>query len=199
MFTGDSFSILNYDTDFMELVKSDLVDIHEAEFDHVSPGKVHLSNGIDFESDVMLVNTGWKHVPAVQFLPEGIDKELGIPHLTSTEKVSEEDLANQQDLLEKADKEILTRFPRLKDQPVWNKDYVPITETKGIDSKDTVPLPNSRHTCCTVSSCLRPSAFCARETWSLLVPWATSATSSQLTSKVSGCPHTFKVSYSMIR
>ena len=138
MFTGDSFSILNYDTDFLELVKSDLVDIHESEFDHLSPGKVHLSNGIDFESDAMLVNTGWKHVPAMQFLPEGIDKELGIPHLPTTEKVPEEDLANQQDLLERADTEILARFPRLKDQPVWNKDYVPITETKGIDSKDTV-------------------------------------------------------------
>ncbi|KAK3648628.1 hypothetical protein LTR22_013262 [Elasticomyces elasticus] len=49
MFTGDSFSILNYNTDFMELVKSEKVQIHIAEFDHLSPGKVHLSDGVEFE------------------------------------------------------------------------------------------------------------------------------------------------------
>ncbi|KAK4952193.1 hypothetical protein LTR10_010115 [Elasticomyces elasticus] len=135
MFTGDSFSILNYDTDFMELVKSEKVKIHLAEFDHLSPGKVHLSDGAEFESDAMLASTGWKHAPSMKFLPEGIDKELGLPHEPG-QSAPEEDLANQQDLLEKADLEILERFPRLKDQPVWNKDYVPVTDTKGIDSND---------------------------------------------------------------
>ncbi|KAK3647044.1 hypothetical protein LTR56_008210 [Elasticomyces elasticus] len=137
MFTGDSFSILNYDTDFMELVKGEKVKIHIAEFDHLSPGKVHLSNGAEFESDAMLANTGWKHAPNMKFLPEGIEKELGLPH-EPAQSAPEEDLANQQDLLEKADLEILERFPRLKDQPVWNKDYVPVTDMKGIDSNDAV-------------------------------------------------------------
>ena len=135
MFVGDSFSILNYETDFMELVKGEKVKIHIAEFDHLSPGKVHLSDGTEFESDAMLASTGWKHAPPMKFLPEGIEKELGLPH-APTEKAPEEDLANQHDLLEKADAEILKRFPRLKDQHVWNKDYVPVTETKGIDSND---------------------------------------------------------------
>jgi hypothetical protein len=137
MFTGDSFSILNYETDFMELVKGEKVQIHIAEFDHLSPGKVHLSDGTEFESDAMLASTGWKHAPPMKFLPEGIEKELGLPHAPA-QNAPEEDLANQQDLLEKADLEILDRFPRLKDQPVWNKDYVPVTETKGIDSNDAV-------------------------------------------------------------
>ncbi|KAK4897564.1 hypothetical protein LTR27_004708 [Elasticomyces elasticus] len=137
MFTGDSFSILNYDTDFMELVKGEKVKIHVAEFDHLSPGKVHLSNGAEFESDAMLASTGWKHAPSMKFLPDGVEKELGLPH-EPAQHAPEEDLANQQDLLEKADLEILERFPRLKDQPVWNKDYVPVTDTKGIDSNDAV-------------------------------------------------------------
>lgn len=137
MFTGDSFSILNYDTDFMELIKSDKVAIHVADFDHLSPGKVHLSDGTDFEADAMLASTGWKHVPPMKFLPEGIDKELGLPHEPQKARdAPEEDLANQQDLLDMADKEILERFPRLKDQPVWNKEYVPVTDAKGIQSKD---------------------------------------------------------------
>ncbi|KAI7099760.1 dimethylaniline monooxygenase (N-oxide forming), partial [Hortaea werneckii] len=137
MFTGDSFSILNYDADFMELVKSDIIQIRTAEFDHLSPGKVHLSDGSEFESDAMLASTGWKHVPPLKFLPEGIERELGLPHEPSHHPPPE-DLANQHELIQQADVEILDRFPRLKDQPVWNKDYVPVTEAKGIETNDSV-------------------------------------------------------------
>ncbi|KAI7121826.1 dimethylaniline monooxygenase (N-oxide forming), partial [Hortaea werneckii] len=137
MFTGDSFSIFNYDADFMELVKSDVIQIRTAEFDHLSPGKVHLSDGSEFESDAMLASTGWKHVPPLKFLPEGIEKELGLPHEPS-QCAPPEDLANQHELIQQADVEIFDRFPRLKDQPVWNKDYVPVTEAKGIETNDSV-------------------------------------------------------------
>lgn len=137
MFTGASFSILNYETNFFDLVKGDMVKVHVGEIDHLSPGKVHLSGGTEFESDVLLANTGWKHVPPMKFLPEGIEKELGLPHQLS-ENAPAEDLANQQALIERADKEILERFPRLKDQPVWNKNYVPLTDQKGISSNDDV-------------------------------------------------------------
>lgn len=84
-FTGDSFSILNYDTDFMELIKSDedKVRIHVADFNQLSPGKVHLSDDTEFEADAMLASTEWKHVPPMSFLPDGIDKELGVPPRTS--------------------------------------------------------------------------------------------------------------------
>lgn len=138
MFTGTSFSILNYETDFFELAKGDKVKIHVGEIDHLSPGRVHLVDGTEFESDAFLANTGWKHVPPMKFLPEGIEKELGLPHQPLTQGASADDLANQQELIERADKEILERFPRLKDQPVWNKDYVPLTDQKGIDSNDEV-------------------------------------------------------------
>jgi hypothetical protein len=142
MFTGDSFSILNYDTDFLELVRSGKVQIHEADFESLSLGMVHLSDGTSFEADAMMAGTGWKHTPPMKFLPEGIEKELGLPH-ESTEKAPREDLANQQDLLRRADTEITTRFPRLKDQHVWNEDYVPVTKVEGIDidSKDSVTKP----------------------------------------------------------
>ncbi|KAM0721941.1 hypothetical protein Q7P37_002867 [Cladosporium fusiforme] len=137
MFAADSFSILNYDTDFMNLIKSGKVQIHAAEFDHFSPGKVHLSDGSEHASDAMLASTGWNHVPPMKLLPEGIERELGLPH-EPTPDAPEEDLANQYDLLEKADLEILDRFPRLKDQPVWNANYVAVTDLKSIDSEDKV-------------------------------------------------------------
>ena len=85
MFTGDSFSILNYDTDFLELVRSGKVQIHTADFESLSPGMVHLSDGTSFEADAMMAGTGWKHAPPMKFLPEGIEKELGLPH-EATEK-----------------------------------------------------------------------------------------------------------------
>ncbi|KAK8046363.1 hypothetical protein PG996_014427, partial [Apiospora saccharicola] len=118
MFTGASFSILNYDTDFLELVRSGKVRVHISDITKLSPGKVHLSDANILDSDVLLANTGWKHVPALKFLPEGIEKELGLPH-TPTEHGLQEpyDLANQQSLVKRADDEILAQFPRLRKQP----------------------------------------------------------------------------------
>ncbi|KAI6784004.1 uncharacterized protein J7T54_004550 [Emericellopsis cladophorae] len=137
MFTATSFSIVNWETDIWELIKSDLVDVHIGEIDHLSPGKVHLADGTEFESDAFLAHTGWKHVPPMKFLPEGIERELGLPH-APVQDAPGEDLANQTALMERADKEILARFPRLKNQPVWNKHYIPMTEQKGIRSSDKV-------------------------------------------------------------
>lgn len=140
MFTGTSFSIYNYDTDFFELVKSDLVDVHISEIDHLSPGKVHLVDGTELPSDAMLAHNGWKHVPPVKFAPEGIEKEMGLPHIPDESGTAPfDDLANQKQLLDRVDQDILARFPRLKDQPVWNKQYVPLTDQKGIEcQKDEV-------------------------------------------------------------
>ncbi|KAI2643213.1 hypothetical protein GGS21DRAFT_495257 [Xylaria nigripes] len=137
MFVGASFSILNYEQDMIGLIKSDMIDVHIGEVDHLSPGKVHLADGTEFESDVFVANTGWKHVPPIKLLPEGIEKELGIPHRTA-DNAPDEDLGSNQNLLRQADKEILKRFPRLERQPVWNAHYKPITEQKGISSQDEV-------------------------------------------------------------
>ena len=132
MFTATSFSICNFDIDIFELIRNnDKIQIHIGDIDHLSPGKVHLSDGTELESDALLANTGWKNVPPMKFLPEGIDKELGIP-LRLAEN-------NQLDgLLKQADRDILNLFPRLRDQPVWNKNYVPLTDQKGISSDDEI-------------------------------------------------------------
>lgn len=137
MFTAASFSILNYDTDFFELVRSGKIKIHVGEIDHLSHGKVHLADGTSFESDALISNTGWKSSPPIKFLPEGIEKELGLPHEIDTDAPAE-DLANQPDLIKRADNEIMKRFPRLKDQPIWNRNYIPLTKQKGISTEEAV-------------------------------------------------------------
>ncbi|KAK5993093.1 FAD-dependent monooxygenase DEP4-like protein [Cladobotryum mycophilum] len=131
MFAASSFSILNYETNIFELVKSDKVNIHIDQIDHLSAGKVHLSDGTAFDSDVLISNTGWKQAPPMKFLPEGIEKELGFPHEVAANAPSE-DLANQTHLLDQADKDIFQRFPRLRNQPVWNRNYVPLESQKGM-------------------------------------------------------------------
>ncbi len=132
MFTGTSFSILNYDTNFFDVVKGDKVKIHVGEIDHLSPRTVHLTNGVELESDALLANTGWKHVPPIDFLPKGIEKELGVPHSP------EDDSSEMKSLIARADQEILSLFPRLKSPPKWNENYVPLTDLKSIETDDTV-------------------------------------------------------------
>jgi hypothetical protein len=146
-FAGTSFSILNYETNFFDLIKNGTVKVHIADLDHLSPGKVHLADDAKtvLESDAMVCVTGWKHVPPFKFLPEGIDKKIGLPHLPIPSEASlshEEDLACQKSLFDKADAEIVERFPRLADPPVFNKNYVPLQKQKAfaIDGPDLAAL-----------------------------------------------------------
>jgi hypothetical protein len=110
MFIASGLSILNYDTDFFDLVKSGIVKVHIADITSLSPKRVHLSNGEELATDALVCCTGWKRTPPLTFLPSGLD--LGIPHKPST--------SDSVALTLKADKEILNRFPRLKDQPAPN-------------------------------------------------------------------------------
>ncbi|TEA22539.1 FAD-dependent monooxygenase DEP4 [Colletotrichum sidae] len=137
MFTSTSFSILNYDTSLFDFIRSGDIKVHIDDLDRLSPGTVHLSSGTELKADALLAHTGWKHVPPIKFLPEGIEKELGIPH-ASGKNAPREDLAAQKKLVDQADGEILRRFPRLKNQPVWNKNYAPLTDREGIETNDEV-------------------------------------------------------------
>jgi hypothetical protein len=132
MFTASSFSILNYPTNIFDLVRDGTVKVHIADLAGLSARTVHLSDGTQLDTDALCCVTGWKHVPPVKFLPEGIDKELGLPH-----KPSDSDIFTPKQV-SLADKEILARFPRLRDQPVQNKNLAPLLATKGLTTTDEV-------------------------------------------------------------
>lgn len=138
MFTASSFSILNYPTDFFELVRSGQgnVHVHLGEIASLSPQTVHLADGTRLAVDALACATGWKHVPPMTFLPPGIEKELGLPHIPSG--ASEAEPIFTAAAVQQADEEILRRFPRLKDQPVQNKDLTPLLASGGLSSTDTV-------------------------------------------------------------
>ncbi|KAK0620523.1 hypothetical protein B0T14DRAFT_432051 [Immersiella caudata] len=134
MFTASSFSILNYPTDIFDLVRNGTVNVHIADITRLSPHTVHLSDGTAIETEALICSTGWKHVPPVKFLPEGIDAELGIPHapLGPAEPLFTDAAVS------KTDEEILARFPRLKDQPVQNENLKPLLATAGLSTTDKI-------------------------------------------------------------
>ncbi|KAJ0118222.1 nicotinamide mononucleotide permease [Diaporthe amygdali] len=140
-YSGTSFSILNYSTNFFDLVKSGTVKIHIADLVRLSPSTVHLSDGTSFKTELLLCATGWKHVPPLKFLPEGIEKELGLPHVPS-----DDEPIWRSDLVHKADSEILTRFPRLRDQPKSDGKFVPLAEAKGLSARFQGEVDPSNHT-----------------------------------------------------
>ncbi|KAF6829303.1 flavin-binding monooxygenase-like protein [Colletotrichum musicola] len=129
---ASSLSILNYETDFFDLIRDGIVHVHVADIVKLSPNTVHLSNGSALESDALACATGWKHFQAIKFLPAGIEKELGIPHTPAPDSYP------SVTLLDSVDKEIFRRWPALRDQPTNNKKLKPLVENGGISTKEAV-------------------------------------------------------------
>ncbi|KAL9563306.1 hypothetical protein ACKAV7_012386, partial [Fusarium commune] len=136
MFVATSIGILNYEKDFFEVVKEGLVKILFADIERLSTQTVHLSDGTALPIRMCCaVSTGWKHVPPIRLLPEGIAEDIGMPHTPSPNSFP------YASLLDQVDKEIFDKFPRLKDQPiqkVQNSKYHTLLEDKGLSSNDTI-------------------------------------------------------------
>lgn len=113
---ASSLSILNYPTDFFQYVRDGIIKVHVADITYLSPHTVHLSNGTSLHTDALICSTGWKHNPTIKLSP-GLDEQLGLPHSSSDP---------DDDLVSQADREILTRFPRLAAQPPINNAYKPL-------------------------------------------------------------------------
>lgn len=104
----------------LELVRSGMAKVHIADIATLSSKTVQLSTGEFLSTDALIAATGWEHVPSIKFLPEGIERDLGIPYLST-----EPDPA-----IEEADKEIFQRFPRLAEQPIINPDLKKMSDVE---------------------------------------------------------------------
>lgn len=107
--TGSGLGIVNYEGDFLELVREGKIRVHVADVEVLGDKSVRLSDGTSVETDALICATGWKAIPPLNFLPEGIDRELGLPHNASLKTHTQD--------LKAVDEEILRRFPRLTNQP----------------------------------------------------------------------------------
>ncbi|KAH7199004.1 uncharacterized protein B0J16DRAFT_331473 [Fusarium flagelliforme] len=138
MHTGTAFGILNYPTDFHELVRNGTVKIYEKDLSHLSEGKVHLDDAEEtvLNSDAFVAVTGWKPFSPLKFLPEGIDRKIGLPYVPNTTdkgNLPDDGLGSCTTLLNKADQEIQQRFPSLKTPMKFNPNYKHLSETKAFN------------------------------------------------------------------
>ncbi|KAJ6151337.1 hypothetical protein N7470_007931 [Penicillium chermesinum] len=125
---ASSLSILNYPTDFFDLVRDGTIQVHVADINSLSAHTVHLSTGDSLSTTALICSTGWRCTPNLKFLPEGLDRELGFPWSS--------DPLNAQ-MVKAADEEILSRFPRLQSPPCPNPKYHPLND----EAEAAVPHP----------------------------------------------------------
>jgi Pyridine nucleotide-disulphide oxidoreductase len=125
---ASNLSILNYPTDFFDLIKDGSIKVHIADIDYLADHIVHLSTGEDLPTTALICSTGWRSTPNLKFLPEGIDRKLGFPW-------SEDPL--DATMVQAADEEILRRYPVLKTWSPPNAKFRPLDD----DAEAAVPHP----------------------------------------------------------
>lgn len=114
-FIGTNRGLLNYGLDFFEFVRNGTIRVHIADITRLSAHSVHLSNDTAIEADVLICGTGWKDAPQLNFVT---DREMGLPGFPSPSSWK---------FIPKADEEILTRCPKLNNQPE-PRSYKPMTD-----------------------------------------------------------------------
>ncbi|KAF2751223.1 FAD/NAD(P)-binding domain-containing protein [Sporormia fimetaria CBS 119925] len=133
---GNALSIMNYPTDWFELVREGKIKIIIADVERVeAENEAILSTGEKLQVDAVVSATGWETHPSIKFLPVGIEKELGLP--TKGQVPS----AEEKELMQKAENELYTRYPFLKERDS-NKLYHPdpshrnTVKTSGTEGED---------------------------------------------------------------
>ncbi|PQE33598.1 flavin-binding monooxygenase protein [Rutstroemia sp. NJR-2017a WRK4] len=106
-YTGTMLSILNYETDILELVRDGTISVHIGDIKNMAGNKLSLSNGEVITTDVFIAATGWRHTSSIKLLPGDADTELPEP-IGSSEPSS---------YTTKADNEIFSKFPVLSQRP----------------------------------------------------------------------------------
>ena len=106
---GSGLSIHNYDQDLFQMVKQGKINVHLADVERLTRKTVHLSDGTELTTDVLICATGWQKDPSIRLREFGT-AGIGLPH-TPTERAK---------LATEADDKILNLYPRLRNQPVLN-------------------------------------------------------------------------------
>ncbi|KAL4875429.1 hypothetical protein BJY04DRAFT_202185 [Aspergillus karnatakaensis] len=136
---ASGLSILNYPTNFFDLITSGKVTIHIDHITHLSNSTIHLANSDSplQNIDALVCATGWNPTPDITFTPSTLPTSLGFPTAPDPLPTS---------LITAADTEILTRFPRLKHQPVYDSPspYTPVAKDAQTESQSIHPYRLTR-------------------------------------------------------
>ena len=104
--TASGLSILNYDNNVFDMVKAGKIRVHVADVERLTEDTVELTTGESLNAEVVVCATGWKKESSLKFI-DFPESSIGLAQSP----------ADQAALCEKADQDILTRFPRLQNQP----------------------------------------------------------------------------------
>ena len=127
---GNSLGIHNYETNWFQLVKQGKISVHVADVTSLSGNKANLSTGDSVLADTFVSCTGWKAAPPIEFLPEYIAPQLGLPG---------EDGLEDCGLVKQADKEIFRAAPELLCGPTKKLPKVPARVVSTRDNRVSSP------------------------------------------------------------
>ncbi|KAL2857606.1 hypothetical protein BJX68DRAFT_278798 [Aspergillus pseudodeflectus] len=108
IWAGTAVGILNFPGDFFALIRKGLVTVHIADVERLQLKTVVLSNGERLDVRGLILCTGWKASPGIEFLPGGIEQELGFPWAADP---------LDKTLVTQARRDIYTRLPMLCTAP----------------------------------------------------------------------------------
>lgn len=111
---GAGTSFLNYPDDFYGFVRSGVVEIVEKDVKALEAGgRVVFADGSEVKIDAVICSTGWDWAAGVEFEPSESHADLGVP----SKEFTPSQTTLWSGLEKRADREILARFPMLKDAP----------------------------------------------------------------------------------
>lgn len=124
MWYATGIAILNYPTNFYDLIVSGQVEVLRKDIERLEEeNRIKFTDGTTIETNALLSSNGWKFTPDIEFLPRSLHLELGLPTTEYTKSQKEIwDSFNA-----RADVEILERFPMLAKRPRLDDDPLAVS------------------------------------------------------------------------
>lgn len=131
MWYATGIAILNYPTNFYDLIVSRQVEILRKDIERLEgENSIKFTDGTTIETNALLSSNGWMFTPDIEFLPPSLHLELGLPTTEYTKSQKE----IWDNLNARADVEILERFPMLAKRPRLNDDPLAVSPNLPADN-----------------------------------------------------------------
>ena len=111
---ANGLSCLNYPKNIHDFIKNGQVTVMRQDVECLEyPKSIRFRDGTALQVEGLICSMGWQHAPGIDFLPHSVHAELGIPSKSYSK--TEKEVWDRLD--RRADVEILSRFPYLKNGP----------------------------------------------------------------------------------
>ena len=137
---GVNLSILNYPTDIYDFVRNGQIIVIRKDVMRLDCQKtVRFDDGTSVQTDALICSSGWKFTPSMNFQPQEIQKDLGIPYT----ELSKTQVEIWEDLNTRADSEILERFPKFLEGPRTDEE-ADVSNEVNVPAMNLTEMKNSK-------------------------------------------------------